>query len=319
MAEGVDAILLADIGGTHARMALWPGRGPVPPPRILRTAAFPEVAAALAHVLEGRRVAAAAVCAAGPLAAGAVRLTNRPWTVTEAGIAAATGATRVLLVNDFAAIAAALPGLGADACEPVGGGPADPGAPRIVVGPGTGLGMAALVPCGAGRWHPVASEGGHADLAPTTEREAALLADLAARWPRVSAEQVLSGLGLPELDLALARRLGRPERRRTAEEIAAAALEGTCPVASETIACFTGWLGAVAGNLALIWAARGGVYLAGGFLARWGRLFDRGLFRSRFEAKGGFAPYLAAIPVFLITAEHVALRGLARLAVPEPA
>ena len=326
MTEG-GRVLLADIGGTHARFALA-GRDGLPlAPSVWLTSLYGGLDEALAAFLDqqGRpRLAGVAVCAAGPVqgigAEARIAMVNCPWVVDARAVAAATGIAAPALVNDFAAVALALPHLTATDWEQIGGGHADPMAPMAALGPGTGLGVAGLVPVpepsGAVTRHlPVPGEGGHVSLAPGNEREISLLFQLMQTFGHVSAERVLCGPGLENLYAALgaldgAAEIGQP----TAADIARMAADASSPVAREAVAIFTGLLGSVAGDVALTLGAKGGVYLAGGILPRWGDLFDRRLFRRRFEAKGRFRTYLEPIPVRLITRQDPALVGLAALA-----
>ncbi len=306
------AALLGDIGGTHARFALadLKGRDRVSPPRVLATADHPDLGAALAHALAdlgAPRLDAVAVCAAGPPRGGTIALTNCPWQVSEAALAAATGVARPLLVNDFTALASALPALAAADLDTLQAG--DPGAcgARAVIGPGTGLGVSGVVPGPDGEAL-LTGEGGHVDLAAADSAEDAILARLRERFGHVSAERVLSGPGLTSLHAAM-----WPDDPPT-EPAAVAARAATGDArAHATVVQFCAWLGAVAGDLALTLGARGGVYLAGGVIRAWGPLFDRGAFLRRFAAKGRYREYLEAIPVYIITTPHPAFTGLARL------
>jgi glucokinase len=315
----MDTLLLGDIGGTNARFMLAPAQGALPSATILHTADFPTLEAALASLLgPGASLRATALSVAGPVRDGLVRMTNCPWVISAAGLTAATGLADPILINDFAALAHGVPSLGPGEIRRVG--PGDvlvAKGPIGILGPGTGLGMAALVPDGRGGHRVVAGEGGHADLPAMTQREMAVLALLQRQHGHVSIERVLSGPGLEALYAALAvLDEGKPQIC-AAPEIDARALARTDPRAAETIALFTGLLGAVAGNLALTLGAEGGIYLAGGILPRWGALFDETLFRRRFEAKGRFAEYLGRIPTAIITAPDVAFRGLRALAMAE--
>lgn len=319
-------ILVADIGGTHARFALV-ARGARPDePAVWMTALYSGLPEALDAFLEqqGRpAIAAAAVCAAGPVeGAGTharIAMTNCPWVVEARAVADAVRAPAAL-VNDFTAVALALPHLRAGDYEQIGGSASLPDAPMAVLGPGTGLGVSGLCPVvdGTGAvtgYVPVPGEGGHVSLAPGNEREISLLYQLMQTFGHVSVERVLCGPGLENLYAAIGALDGAPETGRpTAADIARMARDSSSPVAREAVAAFTGQLGSVAGDLALTLGAKGGVYLAGGILPRWGGLFDRALFRHRFEAKGRFRAYLAPIPVRLITVPDPALIGLAALA-----
>lgn len=306
------AALVADIGGTHARFALVRD-GALQQPRVLATADFADLASALQHALEtlnAPQLEGVAACAAGPPRDGAIRLTNCPWEVRESALAQAVDGGPVILVNDFTAQAAALGALRASQLRPLGRGTALPGAPRAVIGPGTGLGVSAALPGPAGDTY-VTGEGGHVSLAAADAREDQILARLRERFGHVSAERVLSGQGLVNLYCAMHPEQARPAPSR-GEEVAALARAGDEP-ARACLRQFCCWLGAVAGDVALTFGARGGVYLTGGILPAWGTLFDEPAFRRRFEAKGRHAEYLAGIPTSLITAPYPALAGLARL------
>lgn len=307
-------ILLGDIGGTNARFMLAPVAGPLPPPVVVRTADYPTLGVALQMILGKTVPRAGAFSVAGPVRDGVVSMTNCPWIVSTAEICATSGVAAPILINDFAALAQGLPMVGAGDVRPVGPGNilAAKG-PIGVLGPGTGLGVSGLIPDGHGSYIPLAGEGGHVDLAPTNPRELAVIAYLLGQRAHVSAERILSGSGLALLHASLAAIDKVPAPLLSAPEIDAAALAGD-PRALETIALFTGFLGAVAGNLALTLGATGGIYLGGGILPRWGALFDAQLFRAHFEAKGRFAAYLKKIPTAIITAPDVAFRGLRRLA-----
>lgn len=310
-----DAILLADIGGTNARFALLTDRlGAI---RRLAVADFPAVKDAVAAFLRadapGMRLAAAVLAVAAPTEGDVCRFTNSPWVVDAAELRAAFGLSRVELVNDFEAVAWSLPRFGPGDRRPVGGGTAAPGAPMVVLGPGTGLGVAALVP---GPQGPVVvpTEAGHATLAASTDREAAILAALRQRFGHVSAERALSGPGIEALHAAIAAvdRAVVPARR--AAEITALAAAGGCPVCSAAVAMFCAMLGSVAGDLALVFRARGGVFVAGGIVPRLGDAFGTSEFRARFEAKGRFTSYLAEIPTAVIVHPDVAFLGLQAIA-----
>jgi glucokinase len=304
--------LLADIGGTNARFALLRDGGPGPVLR-LATADFPDLQAALARAraaLGTDHVEAAAVCAAGPPQGGAITLTNCRWTVSLAAIAAGTGARRTLLLNDFTALAAALPALPAQGLQPLGGGVGEAQAPLAVIGPGTGLGVSAHLP-GPGTGVQLTGEGGHVDLPAGNATEERIIERLRARFGHVSAERVLSGPGLGALYRAMhpsTREAADPPAEGVAAEAAAGDLRARACVHQ-----FCAFLGAVAGNLALTLGARGGVYLGGGILPAWGPLFERTVFRERFEDKGRYREYLRRIPAYMITDPQPALRGLARL------
>ena len=300
--------LLADLGGTNIRFALSDAGGP--PRGLFRTAAdnHPDFETAALDYLDGRRIAGAAICVAGPVHHGRVTATNRAWTLDAAAIGRTLGVGPVRLLNDFEAQALALPNLaGSRALHPIGPAHAPvPEAAKVVIGPGTGLGAAALVPCGEG-WTAVPGEAGHMTMAAANEGEATLLAVLRERFGHVSAERVISGDGLVNIHRALD---GHRRGRIAPAEVTRRAKAGDA-TARAAVAHFTAFLGTVAADLALAFAAKGGVHLSGGIIPKLGDLFDGGAFRRRFETKGRFGPYLAAIPTFLITEPEPALTGLA--------
>jgi glucokinase len=306
-------ILFGDVGGTHVRLA-WATDNAISTPETLYAAKFRRLEDAVRHFLgtQQRKPAAAAFSIAGIVLDGHASMTNLDWEMSEAGLARALGLTRVRIVNDFTAAALGIPPLKASELTKIGGGNLRADAPKAVIGPGTGLGVGGLVPDGRGGFIPLSGEGGHVDLAASNARELAVLEFLLRDGKHVSAEHVLSGGGLENLYRILAAIDGEKAPPLTASEIDAAARHGE-PRAKETVTLFTGWLGAVAGDLALTLGAHGGVYLAGGILPRWGALFDAKLFRARFEDKGRMKDFLAPIPVFLILADDLALRGLAAL------
>jgi glucokinase len=177
-----------------------------------------------------------------------------------------------------------------------------------VLCPGTGLGIAGLVPVEQG-WRPIATEGGHTSLSPVTEKEMAVWQYLRERHGRVSVERVLSGPGIVELYTALASLEGRPLEAASPEDIVRLALDGENPLAVETIEMFCAWLGDVAGDVALMYVARGGVWLAGDILLTIFEILKRSQFRRRFEHKGRGTGIVTATPTFLVSCESPVLRG----------
>lgn len=301
-------ILVGDVGGTRTRLALAAeANGTFELTGVEETPTTPDFAAKIERFVRGRTVIAAAFGAAGPiLADGSIRLTNAGVRLEAGELAQAAGLPRALVVNDFRAIAEAIPLLPRDALQPCGGGTAVAGEPVVVLGPGTGLGTAIGAP-GAGGWRVIQGDGGHGDLAPVDDDELETWRRLRHAHGRVSAETVLSGPGLERLYAAIA------GKALDAAGIDAAAWRGE-PEAVRAHALFTRWLGRVAGNLALLAGARGGVYLAGGILPRWSSRFDVDAFRRAFEDKGQYAAWLRAIPSSLITHPYPGLLGLAVLA-----
>jgi glucokinase len=305
--------LLADIGGTNARFALLAG-GEIGAPVTLAVADFATVEDAMARALARLGPAETAVLAlAGPVAGEVVRLTNAPWAIGTAALAARFGFRQVRLVNDFLAQAHALPHLAAADLHRIGGGRRDPAAPMIVLGPGTGLGVAGFIPA-AGLAIP--TEGGHAGLAAETPEEDAVIAALRALAGRAGAEEALSGRGIEHLHAILARRHGAALPERDAAAVVAAT---DCPVARRAVGMFLDFLAGFAGDLALAWGARGGVFLSGGILPRLLDRLDPAAFRARFEAKAPMQDFMRDIPLHVVTHPAPAFLGLAAIAKSFPA
>lgn len=304
-------LLVADIGGTNSRCALSPRFAP--PERIerFRNADFPDLGALLAGYLAGLPAAVrprvAALAVAAPIGGDEVRMMNIDWRFSRRDLQRRLGLEQLHVVNDFAALAWALPALGAAELRQVGGGSAVPGAPKLVLGPGTGLGVATLAPTGDG-WQAIPGEGGHVTLAACDDAEEAIIRAARERFGHCSAERLLSGAGLGFLHQAL-----HGGDLLPADAIGAALTAGD-PAATATFAAFFRLLGTVASNAALTVGALGGVYVGGGIVPRYAEAFARSGFRERFEAKGRYRDYLRAIPTWLIGARDPALTGLVAFA-----
>jgi glucokinase len=307
--------LLADIGGTNARFALQqPGSDGFADIEVLACADYPSIEEAVRAYLaraSQRGLAAAelrhaAIAIANPVEDDQVSMTNHCWSFSIGGLKAALGLETLLVVNDFAALAMSLPHLKAEQRERIGGGIEQSGKAIGLIGPGTGLGVSGVIPCGA-RWIPLAGEGGHVSFAPVTKQEMKILQALWEEYGHVSAERLLSGLGLELIHRALA------GQRLSAPEITSRALDGTSIACRETVETFCAVLGSVAGNVALTLGATGGMYIGGGIVPRLGALFTGSRFRERFEGKGRLSGYLARIPTWLITEEYPALRGVSAM------
>lgn len=309
--------LLADVGGTNARFAWQAAPGaPVESVRILPCASFPTLQEAITAYLQDLNrplPAAAGIAIANPVHGDQVRMTNHHWSFSIEQLRGAMGWSHLKVVNDFTALALALPGLPDAARRQVGGSSAPmTTGPIALLGPGTGLGVSGLIPAGDGRWLPLEGEGGHVTLAPQTEREWRVCQHLADRFDHASAERAISGQGLVNVYEALANLDGLAVQPHTPADITARALSGQCPVCVEALRMMCALLGSVAGNLALTLGARGGVYLGGGIVPRLGDWLAQTDFRRRFEAKGRFQAYLADVPVWVIHAqESPALQGAA--------
>lgn len=312
----IPKVLLADIGGTNARFALL-ARGTVGPivhMTVRDYGSFGEALAAyLAGIPEAGTIGAAVLAVAGAVQDARCALTNNPWVIDAAELRATCEFSTVRLINDFEAVAWSLPRLSPEKLRQIGGRQPVIGAPRAALGPGTGLGMAASIPHGAGHLV-LSSEGGHSTMAGSSLREDAVIAYLRQRLGHVSAERVLSGPGLENLHEALAALDDVKLPRRSAAEITRAGVEGTCATSRAAVDMFCAMLGTVAGNLALTFGARGGIFIGGGILRHMPGYLVSSPFRARFEEKGRQRKYLEPIPAYLILDEDAAFVGLRSLA-----
>ncbi|MBM3622819.1 MAG: glucokinase [Alphaproteobacteria bacterium] len=300
-------ILCGDIGGTNARLALMRG-GEMGAVATLAVADHPDLPSAIRAFLGVHaEVDGALLAVAGPVNEGRCVLTNSGWVVDAAELRGTLRADWVSVVNDFEAQAWALPALGAGDLAPLGGGAIRLDRPMAMLGSGTGLGMACLMPNGT----VVVSEGGHATLAAGDDREAAALAWLRGRFGHVSAERLLSGDGMENLHAALAAIDGVEQAHRESVAITEAALDGSSPRCVETVDRFCAILGALAGDLALLFGARGGVFVTGGIAPAILPALRRSPFRARFEAKGRLRDWLSPIATSVITRPNAAFIGIA--------
>ena len=302
--------LLADMGGTNARFALAePGGTPVEERHFL-VRDFAEPSDAIDAYLGDRKVAEAVIAVATPIDGDEVRFTNSRWAFSIEGLRRRHGLEQLTVINDFVAQALAMPHLAAHEVEQMGGGTGAPARPIGVLGPGTGLGVSALIPS-RGSWTALSTQGGHVSFAPADAREQAVLECLRQRFGHVSNEHVLSGQGLLNLAQALAAIDNRACAAESPEEVSEAARDDQCPSCREAVTMFSAILGAAAGDLALVYGAHGGVFVAGGICLRLGPLFDRAAFRHRFEAKGRMRQYVESIPIWLVLRRDTGLLGAA--------
>ncbi len=303
--------LMADIGSTFARFALETAPGVFEHVVSLRCdehADFYAAVRAYMDQLPPLPIDHAAVAIANPVDGDLVRMTNYHWSFSIEETRLQLGLETLVVVNDFTALAMALPRLRSTEVRQVGGGEARPHSVMGLLGAGSGLGVSGLIPAGEG-WVSLGSEGGHTTFAPRDDREIALLRFAWNEFEHVSFERLLSGPGLVLIYRAMAAYLRRPPEALSAPEITARALEGSDLVCGETLELFCTLMGTVAANLAVTLGAHGGIYIGGGIVPRLGEYFDRSRFRERFEDKGRFSPYVAGIPTFVITAEHATFTG----------
>ncbi len=303
-------VLLADIGGSNSRFALAGNGGRPERVLVLENDAVSGLEGAISRYLveSDAKPRAAVLAVAGPLDGEEVVLTNRDWSFRPEELAARFGFSPLRVINDFEAIAWSLPRLSDSEIRPLGTLTVAREGVKVVLGPGTGLGVAALIRA-AGRWHVVASEGGHASFGPQARDEVEVFMRLADEHGAVSAEMVLSGPGLGRLACAL-----DPNARcRESKAIVAGALRRDAS-AQAAARLFVRLLGRFAGGLALTFKALGGVYITGGVAAALGPLLDDPQFRAAFEAHPPYQKLLASIPTFLVTCEQPGLTGCAAVA-----
>ncbi|MFG6466990.1 glucokinase [Roseateles sp. BYS87W] len=308
--------LLADIGGTYARFTLEIGPGEFTQTASLRCADHADFQTAVQAYLSGlswqdggpQQIAHAAVAIANPVEGDRVRMTNYHWQFSIDDMRQRLGLDTLVVVNDFTALAMALPRLAEVDVRQVGGGQARRPSVIGLLGAGTGLGVSGLIPAGEG-WIALGTEGGHVNFGPRDEREMDILKFAWKTLDHVSYERLISGPGLELIYRALADRHGRTVQPLTAPAITQQALDEQDALCLETLEVFCGLLGTAAANLAVTLGSLGGIYIGGGIVPRLGEYFDRSPFRERFEDKGRFRDYVAAIPTFVITAENATFKG----------
>ncbi len=308
--------LVGDLGGTNARFALVEdagGRPVVSEPKAYGAKDYGSPEDAIDAYLKdtgAARPAKAVLAVAGPVTNGAMHFTNLDWEVSEARLTSVGGFKAARLINDFAAQALGAPRLGPEQLQVIG-----PQIPRpqqgtsVILGPGTGFGVAGLVRQ-AGTEAVLATEGGHVSFAPTDDFEIEIWRRFARDRERISIERVLSGSGLHELYQAIADIEGQAAPLPDARAVQAAAESGDV-LAARAIDRFCCILGGVAGDFALAFGALAGVYVTGGVAEKLAVELAAGGFRERFEAKGRFEGYMRAIPTWLVLDPYAALIGAA--------
>jgi glucokinase len=318
--------LIADIGGTNARFALAPihrlaagqelviNEAELVAPTALNGAEYPTIGAAIEAYLSGpakayARPVHAVMAIACPTDQDQISMTNHTWAFKVSELKAATGLTSLKFINDYNALANAIPHLAEADLIKVGPGEPVKGKPIAVTGPGTGLGLAALAFSAVG---PVTleTEGGHAHYAPTTEAEIEILRFLLKKHTRVSNERLISGMGLENIYTALTHLQGA-EQFLSAPEISTAAVAQSDPVCAQALAHFCAIVGSYAGDVALTIGAKGGLYIAGGIIPRFIDFFQQSEFRARFEAKARLSGFVATIPTYVVVAKQPGLLGSA--------
>ncbi|MGV1761506.1 glucokinase [Rhizobium sp. AC27/96] len=309
-------ILIGDIGGTNARFSiLVDAEAEQEHFPVVQTANFATIDDAIKQTLEKSRVQprAAILAMAGPVQGDEIPLTNCDWVIRPKTMIANLGIEDVLVINDFEAQALAISDVADEHRETIGKASENKSASRAVLGPGTGLGVAGLVHT-QHQWIPVPGEGGHIDLGPRTKRDLQIWPHLETIEGRISAEQIICGRGLQNLYHAVCAADGIEPSLKEPADITNHALAGTNTQAEETLTLFVTYLGRVAGDIAMIFMARGGVYLSGGIPQKILPALQKPEFRAAFEDKAPHTEMMKTIPTYVVVNPLAALSGLAAYA-----
>ncbi|MDO4249315.1 MAG: glucokinase [Neisseria sp.] len=306
--------LVADIGGTNARFALETAPQKIEHVDVLPGNDYDTIVDAIKEYLNrvgNPKISYAAIAIANPIVGDWVQMTNHHWAFSIETTRQSLGLEKLILLNDFTAQALAITKMDPKDLVQIGGMQPVENTPKAVLGPGTGLGVSGLIPNDNGTYTALAGEGGHVSFPPFDDAEVMIWQYAKKKYGHVSAERFLSGAGLTLIYEALATKEGVKPQKLTPAEISERALSGSSPLCRLTLDIFCAMLGTISSNLALTLGARGGVYLCGGIIPRFIDYFRHSPFRNRFENKGRFDAYLAAIPVYIVLAEHPGISGAA--------
>lgn len=306
--------LVADIGGTNIRLGLVNEQNEVDDVEVFACAEFSSLADVISHYIAQKSLTDcllnACLAIACPVEQDNIVMTNLPWQFSQTELKTQLGLNKLLLINDYTAIAFSMPLLTDKQKVKVGGGQSKANKPIAICGPGTGLGVAGLIPHASG-WSDIDGEGGHTDFAPVDQTEIEILSYLLTKYQHVSYEQLLSGLGIEQIYQALNHIQSKDLPPRSAQEISELALANSCELCQQTLNQFCKVLGSFAGNLALTLGSFGGVYIAGGIVPRFLEFFQQSDFRTRFEEKGRMSALNQEIATFVITESQPGLLGAA--------
>ncbi|WP_448211653.1 glucokinase [Colwellia sp. MEBiC06753] len=306
--------IVADIGGTNLRIGIANDSGSTEHLTVYQCADYSGLEQVVADFISKfeltDKIINACFAIACPVENDLIKMTNLPWQFSKSELKQNLNLNKLLLINDFTAIAHAVPMLGEQQKVQVGRGKVVAGKPISICGPGTGLGVANLVNDND-KWISLSGEGGHVDFAPIDEQEIAILNFLLTKYQHVSYEQLLSGLGIEQIYQGLLSYNDKPVVTLAAKDITAKALEESCDICQETLAQFCRILGSFAGNLALTLGSFSGVYIAGGIVPRFIEYFEQSEFRKRFEEKGRLSGFNQNIPTFVVTESQPGILGAA--------
>ncbi len=303
--------LVGDIGGTNARLAACQlSTGEISSPITYPTSDYDSLESVLRDYCSkfSGKIDTACIAIACPVTDDWVSMTNHHWAFSIAEMQRNLGLSELKVINDFTAVAFAIPQLKATERVQIGGKAPVKGKPIAIYGAGTGLGVAQLVNIDS-LWYSIPGEGGHVDLAPCTAEEDELIQYLRNKFGRVSAERCLSGQGIENIYQFVASKNPSSEPTLKAKTIAERALNATNQECVRTLELFSILMGRFGGNLALTSGAFGGVYIAGGIVPRFIDFFVESGFRDAFEDKGRFVDYLKDIPVYVVTQSELGLVG----------
>lgn len=304
--------IVADIGGTNLRLGISGEGNVVSNLQVYQCGEYSGLAEIVADYIQKNNMANKTINAcfaiACPVDNDLISMTNLPWEFSKAALKKSLNLHSMYFINDYTAIAHAVPFLDNTQKVQIGRGDVVAKAPISICGPGTGLGVANVVNAND-QWISLGGEGGHADFAPIDETEVKILEFLLKKYSHVSYEQLLSGLGLEQIYQALMDIRGEKPQPYTAKDISSKALNKSCDICQQTLAQFCKILGSFAGNLALTLASFGGVYIAGGIVPRFVEYFKSSDFRSRFEEKGRLSSFNQPIPTFVITEAQPGILG----------
>lgn len=305
--------LVADIGGTHARFAISDIDDlTIDHFAVFQVAMFTTLQDAVVHYLQTIpfQPNMASFAIAGPVDSHLIKMTNAPFLFTRDDLKTATGCDELTLVNEYAALALALPYLTPHDIKSVHPGTLEKEAPKLIIGSGSGFGACALIKTENG-WRTVPGEGGHISFGATNVREMAILKYLLKEFGHVSLDHVLSGRGLKTIHAVISAESGQKKKNITPIEIVLRAEEEEDPFCIQTLLCFSNILARIAGDFALTFDARGGVFLGGGIPPKILQMLNTEDFRTVFENKGRLSNSLSAIPVDVVDAHHAGLMGAA--------